>query len=130
VASTILDRIEVWGIPGPILNARLLLELIQAVHHLPILVARCSILRKELAIVEPHEGDHVIFQDFLVALPSHCAVLEEEVQTSTPLLATEAYPHDDRGGVLDGADGVVLLVGSAACSSSLWMASGLWCSWS
>ncbi len=122
MTPTILDRIEVRGIAWPIQNVELLLELLQVVHHLLALVARCSVLQEELALVEPHERDQVIIQDF-VAFPVHCTVLGEEVQTSSPLLATEASPHHDGGGMLDGGDGV------AACSGSCWMVSRLLCAW-
>ncbi len=92
MTSTILDKIEVCGIAWPIQNAKLLLELLQVVHRLLALVAR-SIMQEVLALVESHERDQVIIQDFFVALLVHCTVLGEEVQTSLPLLATEASPH-------------------------------------
>ncbi len=68
------------------------------------------LLQEVLALVDPHERDQVIFQDFFVAFSVHCTVLGEEVQTSPSLLATEASPHHDEAGILDGGDGVALRV--------------------
>ncbi len=84
------------------------------VNHLLAPVARCSVLQEVLALEEPHERDQVIIQDFVVAFPVHCSVVGEEVQISPPLLATEASPDHDRGGMLDGGDGVALLVAAHA----------------
>ncbi len=50
IAPTILDRLEVRGVAWPIQNAKLLFELLQVVHHLLALVARCSILQEVLVL--------------------------------------------------------------------------------
>jgi hypothetical protein len=74
MTPTILNRIEVLGIAWPIQNAKLLLELLQVVHHLIALVARYSVLQEELALVEPHERDQLIIEDFFVMFPVHYTV--------------------------------------------------------
>ena len=65
VGPTVLNGIEIRGVPGPVHDGELLLKGPQVLHHLLALVAGGSILQEESGLVDPHEGYQVVLQDRL-----------------------------------------------------------------